>query len=419
MKKLSGTLRNAIIAASVACIAPNNMHADETGHWTVKPITERMRAAPWWVALSNPVAPEEPLGWRFSEMTSFVVFACTEEQREILISFEPKRPKLPRARANLADGALAEMVKLFGLDRLIKVRTRWDDTTTDMTLVRVPDESYLRFFDDEEAARLLKGARTFLVELPWENGDVSYFRHSLTGSRAAIERAERECNAQQRAAKAREQQQRQEDAKTAAGTPTAKPEQREQTGTVEPMPVVESRTPQPARNTAETAIAVLPDDDQAWIRSSCPRHIGPASWTRCVRREVRAIRAGMPDISTLDGEDQAWIHSSCPRHIGPASWARCVQREVQAIRAGMPDTSTLDTDEQTWVHSSCPRHIGPASWARCVEREVQAIQAGMPDISALDADDQAWIRSSCPRHIGPASWARCVEREAQTLRAAQ
>ena len=333
-KKHNGTLRSAIIAASVAFIAPNNnVQATDESDWTVQAYTDRMTVVPAWFAASKPVAPEEPLGWRFNDITSYVVFGCTQDERSVTIDFSPERPNLQKTRASMLDGPVADLLKVFGIDRLIRVRTLWDDTSTDMLLVRTPDEPRLGFFDDEEATQVLKRARTFLVEFHWDNGEVSYFRYSLTGSRAAIERAERECKAQQTAAQAQEQQQWHEAAQTAAPTTTAKPEQREQTHTAEREPMEERRTPQPANNAAEAAIAALPAADQAWIRSSCTRELGPAIWTSCVQREVRAIRAGMPDISELPAADQAWIRSSCTRELGPAIWASCVQREAQTFRA--------------------------------------------------------------------------------------
>ena len=48
---------------------------------------------------------------------------------------------------------------------------------------------------------------------------------------------------------------------------------------------------------SKASLAGLPAADQAWVRSSCSRVLGPAVWASCVEREVRAIRAGMPDIS--------------------------------------------------------------------------------------------------------------------------
>ncbi len=172
----------------------------------------------------------------------------------------------------------------------------------------------------------------------------------------------------------------------------------------------------PALLSEEGVLASLSADDRAWIEASCPRELGPASWSRCIQREVEAVRRGTPDISNLAAHHQAWIESSCPRHSGPALWSRCVEREVKAVRRGMPDISNLAAHHQTWIESSCPRHSGPALWSRCVEREVEAVRRGIPDISNLAADHQTWIKSSCPRHSGPALWSRCVEREVEAVR---
>ena len=124
----------------------------------------------------------------------------------------------------------------------------------------------------------------------------------------------------------------------------------------------------------EGALASLPVDDRVWIESSCSRDLGPAIWSRCVRREVEAVKRGMPDYSDLDARNQAWIESSCSRDLGPAIWSRCVRREVEAVKRGMPDYSDLAAHNQAWIESSCSRDLGPAIWSRCVRREVEAIR---------------------------------------------
>ena len=99
-----------------------------------------------------------------------------------------------------------------------------------------------------------------------------------------------------------------------------------------PPPPSSEQTHKPIPPPEEAAIVSLPAADQAWIRSSCSRDLGPAIWSRCVRREVDAVRRGMPDISDLAARDQEWIRSSCSRDLGPAIWSRCVRREVDAVR---------------------------------------------------------------------------------------
>ena len=124
----------------------------------------------------------------------------------------------------------------------------------------------------------------------------------------------------------------------------------------------------------EEALASLPVDDRAWIESSCSLDLGPAIWSRCVRREVEAVKRGMPDISDLAAHDRAWIESSCSLDLGPAIWSRCVRREVEAVKRGMPDISDLAAHDRSWIESSCSRDLGPAIWSRCARREVEAIR---------------------------------------------
>ena len=72
--------------------------------------------------------------------------------------------------------------------------------------------------------------------------------------------------------------------------------------TSEPAPVQERRTPQPTHNAAEAAITQLSAGDLAWIRSSCSRNPGPAFWGNCAKRQLQAIKAGLPEISELTWE---------------------------------------------------------------------------------------------------------------------
>ena len=124
----------------------------------------------------------------------------------------------------------------------------------------------------------------------------------------------------------------------------------------------------------EEALASLPVDDRAWIEESCSRDLGPALWSSCVRREVEAVRRGIPDISDLAAHNQAWIEESCSQDLGPALWSSCVRREVEAVRRGMPDISDLATHNQAWIEESCSQDLGPALWSSCVRREIEAIR---------------------------------------------
>ena len=80
-------------------------------------------------------------------------------------------------------------------------------------------------------------------------------------------------------------------------------------------------------------------DQRAWIENACPRGImGPGPWKRCAERNLRALQAGLPDLTALASADRAWIEKACPREImGPSPWKRCAERNLQALEAGLPD----------------------------------------------------------------------------------
>ena len=203
MNRYRRVVPSTILAFSLVLLVASGgaLGADEDdwiveGNWAVQSIPDPMTVHPAWGAVSESVAPEVPLGRRFRDIESNVVVFCSGEERVVALEFDPGRPTLPRTRAAAIEGGLGELVKLFGLDRLVWVRTRWDDVTKQMLLARDPGESYLTFVNAQEAIRLLKRANILLVELPWETEETSYFRYSLTGSRAAIERVEQGCEAE-------------------------------------------------------------------------------------------------------------------------------------------------------------------------------------------------------------------------------
>ena len=186
-----------LVVASGGALGADEDDRIVEGDWAVQSIPDPMTVHPAWIAVSESVAPEVPLGRRFRDIESNVVVFCSGEERVVALEFDPGRPTLPRTRAAAIEGGLGELVKLFGLDQLVWVRTRWDDVTKKMLLLaRDPDESYLMFVNAQEAIRLLKRANILLVELPWETEETPYFRYSLTGSRAAIERVEQGCEAE-------------------------------------------------------------------------------------------------------------------------------------------------------------------------------------------------------------------------------
>ena len=133
---------------------------------------------------------------------------------------------------------------------------------------------------------------------------------------------------------------------------------------------------------AEHAAGQTSDADtakiNAWIDEACPRLVGPASWSRCVERERKAVNAGLPSTEGLPADIRAWIDEACPRLVGPASWSRCVKRERRAVNAGLPSTEGLPAEIRAWIDEACPRLVGPASWSRCIRRELNAVSAGLP-----------------------------------------
>lgn len=134
--------------------------------------------------------------------------------------------------------------------------------------------------------------------------------------------------------------------------------------------------------TPQEALKSLSAYDQKWVNESCSRSLGPSLWSSCVRREVDALRAGVPDISTFSAAIQSWIRSSCSPSLGPSLAISCMQREKAAIEAGLPDLSKLTREERAWLDESCSKSLGPALYRSCVVRESRALIGTTPTAQA-------------------------------------
>lgn len=126
----------------------------------------------------------------------------------------------------------------------------------------------------------------------------------------------------------------------------------------------------------DAAFQLLPLDQQAWVSRSCPRSLGPSLWSSCVNREVRALRAGLPDLTRLSDSDRDWVQRSCPQSLGPSLVSSCLSRESNALRAGLPKIELLSSENRAWIQQSCPRSLGPSLYKACTEREARALISG-------------------------------------------
>lgn len=121
-------------------------------------------------------------------------------------------------------------------------------------------------------------------------------------------------------------------------------------------------------------LSSLSSDNRSWVERSCPKSLGPSLWSSCVKREVSALKSGIPDISKLTSEQQAWIKRSCPNSLGPSLAISCLRREKAAIKGGANDLSGLSAKQKSWINQSCPKSLGPSLHQSCVSREVNALR---------------------------------------------
>lgn len=150
--------------------------------------------------------------------------------------------------------------------------------------------------------------------------------------------------------------------------------------------------------TPQEALASLSASNQKWVNESCSRSLGPSLWSSCVRREVDALRLGVPDISNLSSENQSWIRSSCSRSLGPNLTISCMHREIAAIEAGLPDLSILTREQRVWLDESCSRALGPSLYRSCVNREwaVLAPTKASPPLQAPSKGEVTLTATSKP-----------------------
>jgi hypothetical protein len=79
-------------------------------------------------------------------------------------------------------------------------------------------------------------------------------------------------------------------------------------------------------------LSALNADFRAWVESTCPISFGPSLYSNCIRREVSAVKAGIPTTDGLSQADKAWVESTCPISFGPSLYSNCIRREVGAIK---------------------------------------------------------------------------------------
>ena len=361
-------MTNRIILHLAVAIAlmPITSHAADSAkasEWRVGHQMDRMTEEPVWFASSKWIGPEEPTRPPFDNLRSTIGFECAAEGEWIGMAFS-EVPRLRRTQAYL-----------FEETRYVELRIRWDQTVTKMRFDYEPGDMYLQFHEADEAVRRLKQSKTVLVELPWEGEESVYLRFSLTGSRNAIERAQDQCERLPGRLATRAKQEKQLDALAEILCEAIAPGCMEWRATDKAKGGEPDTATAMVQETPEAAIASLPADAQHWVHESCPRSLGPSFWTTCVRREVDALRAGMPDISHLTAGDRAWVRASCPRSLGPELVKNCIRGEKHAIESGIPSLSSLSSEQRTWVRESCPKSLGPSVYRGCVNRELDALGA--------------------------------------------
>ena len=346
---------------------------------------------------------ERPGQWTRAGRHRLLLLSCEQQRRN-------EKPDLRAAIAwNMSAENLSKSVDANRQDEsrtTMGILTRFgDEQARSWTYERIGTGNELFATIPHDMDRFLKEAKRateVALRLEHEVQGTQTTVFDLTGSAHVIKAMENGCNSPSQSRTALNTR-RQEAAPTPSNPPPPS------------APTQRSR----AVPSEEGALASLAVDDRAWIESSCSRRLGPKIWSSCVRREVEAVRRGMPDISDLAAHNRAWIESSCSRRLGPKIWSSCVRREVEAVGRGMPDISDLAAHNRAWIESSCSRRLGPEIWSSCVRREVEAVRRGMPDISDLAAHNQAWIESGCSRDLGPALWSSCVRREAEAIRGIQ
>ena len=104
--------------------------------------------------------------------------------------------------------------------------------------------------------------------------------------------------------------------------------------------------------------------DQAWIEDACPRQLGPDLWKECADRNLRALQAGLPDLTALAATDRAWIEDACPRGLGPDLWKECADRNLRALQAGLPELDEPDVEAKPELDQPDPASVDLADRTR-------------------------------------------------------
>ena len=183
-----------VFAGVVAALVAVNAGGDEhPADWYVSYGEDRITGERTWTASSGPVYPEDELGDRRSGAEGWIGFFCDRSGEGAFLGFSSV-PNL------IAGSGRRELPVPHS-----RVRTRWNQDAIVMMLRHEPGSATLEFVDsaDVNAVRLPDESRSVLIELPWHDEELVYFRYSLEASSGPIKKVRSECRHQGTLPKAR------------------------------------------------------------------------------------------------------------------------------------------------------------------------------------------------------------------------
>lgn len=145
-----------------------------SAEWIIDSSEDQMTGDVIWYAHSSPVNSTEKMGFPYQNTKSRLVVGNDGKSEWVYIDFN--------TNPNISNDEIEDGYSI------INTRVKWDEKIENMTLVQKWGSKSLHFKNYSTAISKIEKSNTVLVELKWYGEGSVYFRYSLKGSAAAIQK---------------------------------------------------------------------------------------------------------------------------------------------------------------------------------------------------------------------------------------
>jgi len=172
-------MRKVFELLSIVVIAFLFVSGDAEAQWRTSTSSDEMTGKKSCFAISQSTGPKEKMGFPYGDVKAWIGVGSDGTREWAFVGFNNQ--------PNLVDTDIGD-----GFEE-IRTRIKWDDQVENVTLIQTFGAKFLHFENDKTVIEKIANSGTVLLELPWYDEGGTYFRFSLSGSSAAIEKARKAC----------------------------------------------------------------------------------------------------------------------------------------------------------------------------------------------------------------------------------